>query len=268
METNVSIKNTVREKYAHIANQSKGCGCSCSGGCCGDTAVDYSMIGDDYAHIDGYVQVADLGLGCGVPTEYAGINEGDTVVDLGSGAGNDAFIARHLVGENGRVIGVDMTPDMVTTAIENGAKLGFQNVEFRLGEIEDVPLDNDSTDVVLSNCVLNLVPNKEQAFAEIYRILKPGGHFCISDTVLQGELPENVKRDAELYAGCVSGAIQEADYLNIIKQTGFQDVEVKVKKETPIPDDVLRESLSEADIANLRALTIGVFSITVVGKKM
>ncbi len=268
METNVSIKNTVREKYARIANQSAGCGCSCSGGCCGDTVVDYSMIGDDYAQIDGYVQDADLGLGCGVPTEHAGIKEGDTVVDLGSGAGNDAFIARHLVGENGHVIGVDMTPDMVTKAIENGAKLGFQNVEFRLGEIEDVPVESDSTDVVLSNCVLNLVPNKEKAFSEIYRILKPGGHFCISDIVLHGELPEKVKRDAELYAGCVSGAMQESEYLAIIEKTGFQNVEVKVKKETPIPDGVLRESLNEADIADLRARNIGVYSISVVGKKL
>lgn len=267
METDLSIKNTVREKYTHIANQSTGCGCS--GGCCGgDTAVDYSIMSDDYSKVDGYVQAADLGLGCGLPTEHAGINKGDTVVDLGSGAGNDAFIARHLVGDEGKVLGVDMTPDMVSKAIENGVKLGFQNVEFRLGEIEELPVESDSADVVLSNCVLNLVPNKEVAFAEIFRILKPGGHFCISDIVLHGELPDNVKRDAELYAGCVSGAMQESDYLDIIEQTGFRDVAVKAKKETPIPDDVLRESLSDADIAELRAKNIGVFSITVVAKKI
>ncbi len=262
METDYDIKKTVREKYARIANRSTGCGCS--GGCC---SVDYSMINDDYAQVEGYVRAADLGLGCGVPTEYAGIKKDDTVIDLGSGAGNDAFIARHLVGEDGHVIGVDMTPDMVSSAIENGAKLGFRNVEFRLGEIEDLPIDSNSADVVLSNCVLNLVPDKEKAFSEIYRILKPGGHFCISDVVLQGNLPEAAQRDAELYVGCVSGALQEDDYLAIIQNSGFRDINIVTKKETPIPDDVLEATLSETDIADLRETNVGVYSITVVGKK-
>ena len=235
-------------------------------GCCEET-VDYSVLSEDYSRVDGYVEAADLGLGCGLPTEHAGIREGQTVVDLGSGAGNDVFIARKIVGAAGRVIGVDMTPEMIAKAEKNNAQLGFNNVEFRLGDIETLPVDADDADVVVSNCVLNLVPDKAKAFSEIYRILKPGGHFCISDIVLNGELPESVRRQAELYAGCVSGAMQENEYLDIIRQAGFRDIEVKVKQKTDIPDDVLAAVLSAEEIEELRSLKIGVFSITVVGCK-
>lgn len=264
METNAEIKEIVQQRYGQIARQSSGCGCGCG---CGDN-ISYSVLSEDYAQVEGYVQAADLGLGCGLPTEHAGIITGDTVVDLGSGAGNDAFIARHLVGEQGKVIGVDMTPEMVTKAIENNAKLGYRNIEFRLGEIEELPVESDTVNVVLSNCVLNLVPDKEKAFAEIYRILKPGGHFCISDIVLNGELPVAIQKDAEMYVGCVAGAMQEADYLGIVRRTGFQEVEVKTRIASPIPDDILQTVMSAKEIEQFRAKPVGIFSITVVGKKL
>ena len=170
------------------------------------------MIGDAYRSVEGYVAEADLGLGCGVPTEHAGIRPGDTVLDLGAGAGVDAFVARRLVGEEGKVYGVDMTPDMVAKARANAEKLGYRNVEFRLGEIERLPFERDMIDVVISNCVLNLVPEKARAFAEIHRVLRPGAHFCVSDIVASAPLPEGMRNAAALYVGCVAGAEPEADY--------------------------------------------------------
>ncbi len=196
---------------------------------------------DEYNNLDGYVADADLGLGCGLPTEYAGIKKGDTVVDLGSGAGNDVFVARAIVGDEGKVIGLDMTEEMIEKANLNKAKLGFKNVEFHLGDIEQMPFENNIADVVVSNCVLNLVPDKRKAFSEIYRVLKPGAHFCVSDIVIKGELPAGLKKSAEMYAGCVAGALQQDDYLGIIKETGFRNVEVKKTKVIELPDDVLGE---------------------------
>jgi SAM-dependent methyltransferase len=263
-----NVKEIVKEKYGKIAKKTKSeenCGCSC--GCGPAVEEDYSVFNDDYQNLDGYVAEADLALGCGLPTQHAGIKEGDIVVDLGSGAGNDVFIARSLVGESGQVIGIDMTEEMINKANENKTKMGFENIDFRLGDIENMPINNNGTDVVISNCVLNLVPDKQKAFSEIHRILKPGGHFCISDVVIQGELPVTLQKSAEMYAGCVAGALQKDEYLNIISQAGFTDIEVKTSKTIELPDDLLSEYLSEKELITFRESDLGIFSITVMGRK-
>jgi len=229
--------------------------------------VGYTVMQDEYDHLEGYVADADLGLGCGLPTEFAGIKKGDVVVDLGSGAGNDVFVSRALTGDEGKVIGIDMTQEMIDKARLNNSKLGYKNVEFYLGEIESMPLENSVADVVVSNCVLNLVPNKKKAFAEIYRILKPQGHFCVSDIVIKGELPANLKKSAMMYAGCVAGAIQQDEYLQIIEETGFKNTEIKKTKVIDLPDEILKDYLSEAELKLYRESKVGIFSITVVGEK-
>ena len=260
------VKEIVKEKYGEIATKStSSCGCGC--GSSNNKIVDYTIMSDDYKNVEGYVADADLNLGCGMPTEYAAIKKGDTVVDLGSGAGNDVFIARAITGEKGKVIGIDFTPEMIEKANRNNQKLQYSNVEFKLGEIEEMPLNENIADVVVSNCVLNLVPNKQKAFSEIYRILKPGGHFCVSDIVIKGNLPENLKKSAEMYAGCISGAVQHDEYLGIIKETGFRNIEIKKTKTTSIPDDILKNYLSEEQIAELKKNNFGIFSITVYAEK-
>ena len=267
MSKSDEIKQVVKEKYGEIAaNNSSCCGPT---SCCGtdNKVIDYSIMQDDYTGMDGYVADADLGLGCGLPTEFAGIKKGNTVVDLGSGAGNDVFVARALTGDEGRVIGIDMTEEMVSKANINNAKLGYKNVDFRLGEIEDMPIDNDTADVIVSNCVLNLVPDKVKAFSEMYRVTKPGGHFCVSDIVLKGELPAQLKKSAEMYAGCVAGAIQQDEYLEIIEQAGFKNVEIKKTKVIELPDNILEEYLSSEGMKIYKESKIGIFSITVVGYK-
>jgi ubiquinone/menaquinone biosynthesis C-methylase UbiE len=262
-----ATKQMVREKYSQIAAQTKeqnAASCCGAGGC---STVDYTIFSEDYSAMKGYVEGADLALGCGIPTEFAQIKEGDTVVDLGSGAGNDAFVARALVGEHGKVIGIDMTPAMIDKARDNADALGFNNVEFRLGEIEHIPITANRADVVVSNCVLNLVPDKRSAFAEMFRILKPGGHFSVSDVVLRGELPEALKHDAEMYAGCVSGAIQQAEYLRLLQEVGFENVQVQKEKPIVLPEDVLRQYLQQDEIDRMHANRDGICSITVYGKK-
>lgn len=265
MQNSNEIKEIVKNKYGAIANSTK------SGSCCGcgpsNKIVDYTIMKDEYHNLDGYVADADLGLGCGLPTEFAGIKKGDTVVDLGSGAGNDVFVARAVAGNEGRVIGIDMTEAMIEKANSNNKKLGFTNVEFKLGDIENMPLENEVADVVVSNCVLNLVPDKEKAFSEVFRILKSGGHFCVSDIVLQGDLPANLKKSAEMYAGCVAGAVQQNDYLQIIHKQGFQNIEIKKTKTIVLPDDILINFLSTNEIQMFRQSEIGIFSITVTGYK-
>lgn len=266
MATNEELKQIVKEKYGEIAEKNSSC---CGPTCCEPTnkVVDYTIMQDDYTNLKGYVADADLGLGCGLPTELAGIEEGSTVVDLGSGAGNDVFISRALVGESGKVIGLDFTQEMIDKANDNNRKLGYDNVEFQLGEIENMPIENDVADVVVSNCVLNLVPDKEKAFTEMYRIIKPGGHFCVSDIVLKGELPAGLQKSAAMYAGCVSGAIQQDEYLKILNEAGFINVEVKKTKVIELPDDVLSEFLSDDEIELFRNSNVGIYSITVVGYK-
>ncbi len=269
MKDNTQIKELVKEKYAAIAEQSKdqntaSC-CGATSACCGDEV--YSIMADDYSKLEGYQADADLGLGCGLPTEFAKITEGNTVIDLGSGAGNDCFIARKFTGESGKVIGIDFTDAMIARARNNAEKIGFNNVEFRQGDIEDMPVSSNKADVIVSNCVLNLVPNKHKVFSEIYRVLRPGGHFSISDIVLEGELPVKWKEVAELYAGCVSGAIQKDLYLDIIKETGFANIILQKNKPIIVPDDILANYLSMEEIAEYRNGTTKITSITVYAEK-
>lgn len=268
MQNQTSIKDVVKEKYGAIAEQSKteqtGCGCGCSPN---KKIVDYTVVADDYSELEGYEKDADLGLGCGLPTEFANINKGDTVVDLGAGAGNDVFVASKLVGDGGHVIGIDMTDEMIALPNKNKTKLNIANVNFKLGEIEDLPLNDNSADVVISNCVLNLVPDKNKSFAEIYRILKKDGHFCVSDIVLVGNLPEDFVESAEMYAGCIAGAAQKDEYLAIIKENGFKNIKIKQSKTISIPDEILKQYLDEQQLSNYKNGNIGIFSITVVGSK-
>jgi arsenite methyltransferase len=268
-ETSAGLKKLVMEKYGSIAEQSLSG--QAAGSCCGTASccatIEYEVFADDYTTLEGYQPDADLGLGCGLPTEFAQIKPGDTVVDLGSGAGNDCFVARQIAGETGRVIGIDFTEAMVDRARENVEKLGFNNVEFHEGDIEDIPLPAGTADVVVSNCVMNLVPDKPRAFAETFRILKPGGHFSISDVVLDGDLPEAIVRDAELYAGCVSGAIAIDEYLNIIREAGFSSVTIQKKRVIALPDALLKEYLSREALLEFRLSGAGIYSITVYADK-
>lgn len=269
MNTNTEIKNVVREKYAAIANQSKdqnltSC-CGATSSCSGNDV--YNIMADDYSNLEGYNPDADLGLGCGLPTEFAKIKEGDIVIDLGSGAGNDAFVAIRLTGEKGKVIGIDFTEPMIARARENAEKLGLNNVEFRQGDIEDMPVTANKADVIVSNCVLNLVPNKHKVFSEVYRVLKPGGHFSISDIVLEGQLPARWKEVAELYAGCVSGAIQKKEYLGIIEEAGFKNITLQKDKAIIIPDDILKNYLSADEISEYKKGQTKITSITVYAEK-
>lgn len=263
MSTTNDVKKIVKDKYAEIAVATT------RTGCCGTSSkvIDYSMMNDDYTSLEGYVAEADLGLGCGLPTEFAGIKKGDTVIDLGSGAGNDVFVARAITGDEGKVIGLDFTDEMIIKANFNKDKLGLKNVEFKQGEIEAMPFEDNLADVVVSNCVLNLVPDKTKAFSEILRVLKPGAHFCVSDIVIKGELNDELKKSAEMYAGCVAGALQQDEYLDAIKKTGFKDVEIKKVKTIELPDSILKEYLDEDGIKNYKEKIEGIFSITVVGYK-
>ncbi|WP_460473837.1 arsenite methyltransferase [Emticicia fontis] len=261
------LKEIVRQKYSEIALQdpaTNAASCCGSGGC--STEV-YNIMSDDYTELNGYATDADLGLGCGLPTKFAKIKKGDTVVDLGSGAGNDCFVARAETGDTGHVYGIDFTEAMIEKAKANAQKLGFTNVEFRFGDIEDIPLKDNLADVVVSNCVLNLVPNKKGVFTEINRILKPNGHFSISDIVLVGELPNKIKEVAEMYAGCVAGAIQKTDYLNLIIDTGFQNITLQKEKQIVIPDDILGNYLNPEEIEAFRNQEGGIFSVTVYAQK-
>jgi len=268
MNNETQLKELIKEKYSEIATQSKEVNASsCCGAtaCCGDDI--YNIMADDYTKLEGYNPDADLGLGCGLPTEFAKIKEGDTVIDLGSGAGNDAFVARRITGEKGKVIGIDFTEAMVSRARENAEKLSLNNVEFRLGDIDDIPVTANKADVIVSNCVLNLVPNKHKVFGEIYRVLKPGGHFSISDIVLKGDLPPKWKEAAELYAGCVSGAIQKEKYLGIIEESGFKNITVQKDKPIVIPDEILKNYLTEEEIVDYKKEDTKISSITVYAEK-
>ncbi len=267
MQTAESIKNIVKEKYSEIAKQSKTenqSSCCGSGGC---STTDYTIFCEDYSGLDGYNQEADLGLGCGVPTQFANIQSGNIVIDLGSGAGNDAFVARSIVGEKGKVIGIDMTEAMIEKARLNNDSLGFNNVEFRLGDIEKIPCTSNMADVVLSNCVLNLVPNKQTAFSEIFRVLKNNGHFTISDIVIQGQMPEKLKGIAEMYAGCVSGAIPKEEYLQIIQNAGFTNITIKKEKQIQIPADILSQYFSLEEMEQINKSNLQILSITVYAEK-
>lgn len=267
MKTEAEIKELVRQKYSEIALQDKATNessCCGAGGC--STEV-YNIMTDDYTDLKGYNPDADLGLGCGLPTQFALIKKGDVVIDLGSGAGNDCFVARAEAGENGKIIGIDFTDAMISKARNNAETLGFNNVEFRQGDIEHMPITSNSADVVVSNCVLNLVPNKDQVFKEIFRVLKPGGHFSISDVVLVGKLPDKLKNEAEMYAGCVSGAIQKETYLELIQINGFKDLRIQKEKPIIIPDDILQNYLTAEELYEFKSGNTGIFSISVFAVK-
>lgn len=269
MNNELQTKELVKEKYTAIAEQSQtqnatSC-CGATSSCCGDEV--YNIMADDYTKLEGYNPDADLGLGCGLPTEFAKIKEGDVVIDLGSGAGNDAFIARRFTGAAGKVLGIDFTEAMINKAKANAEKLQLQNVEFRLGDIDDMPVTSNYANVIVSNCVLNLVPNKHKVISEIFRVLKPGGHFSISDIVLEGNLPGKWKEVAELYAGCVSGAIQKQVYLEIIEQAGFTNITIQKDKAIVLPDDILANYLSPEEITEYKNSNTKITSITVYAEK-
>ena len=264
-ETERELKAIVQAKYAAVATGAdEDCGCGPS--CCGDGA-ELSMIGDAYDGVEGYVAEADLGLGCGLPTELANLRLGDVVLDLGSGAGLDAFVARSIVGEAGRVIGVDMTPEMIAKARANAERLGYANVAFLLGDLEALPLEDGSVDVVISNCVLNLVPDKARAFAEMYRVLRAGGHFCVSDVVASGPLPPAIQRSAALYAGCVAGVMEEEAYLAKLREAGFADVRVARQRPIDLPDEALLAYVAPEELAALRRSGVALRSVTVYGER-
>ena len=267
MKTTEELKDIVKEQYGKIALQSKE---DNAASCCGATPTSnkvYNIMMEDYSEIDGYNADADLGLGCGLPTQFAKINKGDTVIDLGSGAGNDAFVARHETGESGKVLGIDFTETMINKARINADKMGYNNVEFRYGDIENMPVADDVADVIVSNCVLNLVPNKTEVISEIYRVLKPNGHFSISDIVLVGDLPDALRQDAEMYAGCVAGAIQKQDYLNQIEKQGFTNITLQKEKVISLPDDILEKYLNSEELESIKTRDIGIFSVTVYAEK-
>lgn len=266
METAEQIKEVVKEKYAQIATQSNEKNGQESA-CCSRSS-NYSIFSEDYSQLEGYDKDADLGLGCGIPTQFANIKTGDVVIDLWFGAGNDAFVVRSIIGEKGKVIGIDMTDAMIEKARLNNDRLGFNNVEFRLGEIEKIPCTSDVADVVVSNCVLNLVPDKAKAFSEIYRVIKKGGHFCVSDIVLIGVLPEKIKKHAEMYAGCVSSAIQKSEYLGFINSAGFSNIEIKKERTLMIPDDILEQYLNAEELEQFKNSKAEIQSITVYAEKL
>lgn len=267
MKTELELKEIVKAKYSEIALQDKETNMSSCCGAGGCSTEVYNIMSDDYTKMEGYVADADLGLGCGLPTEFAKIKEGDVVVDLGSGAGNDCFVARRSAGISGKVIGVDFTPAMIEKARANAEKMGYNNVEFRQGDIENMPITANVADVVVSNCVLNLVPNKHAVLTDIYRVLKPGGHFSISDVVLVGNLPNALRNAAEMYAGCVSGAIQKEVYLELINACGFKNVVLQKEKPIVIPNDILKNYLSDEEITKFNQSDLGIFSVTVYAEK-
>ncbi len=223
---NEDIRSAVRERYAQTARQAAkaGCGCGCGG------ASQSTQLGYERSELGAIPAEADLGLGCGNPTALAGLQPGETVLDLGSGGGIDCFLASRRVGPGGRVIGVDMTPEMIDRARAAARRGGYQNVEFRLGEIENLPVADGTVDAVISNCVINLSPDKGRVFREAFRALKPGGRLLVSDIVLAGELPARLRENVELWAGCLAGAIAEPDYLRLMKEAGFAEVGVVSRK--------------------------------------
>ncbi|MEM6542749.1 MAG: arsenite methyltransferase [Bacteroidota bacterium] len=258
------IKEQVKEAYTRVANSGAGCGCGPT--CCDSPSQDWTLS-ESYAKVDGYEAEADYALGCGIPTEHAKIKEGDTVLDLGSGAGNDVFVARRIVGDSGHVIGVDMTEAMIKRANENKQKLGYENVDFVLGEIEDLPLKDSSIDVAVSNCVLNLVPDKKKAYKEIYRVLNPGGHFSMSDIVIHGILPKGIMNAAEMYAGCISGALRQEDYIQAIKEAGFKNITITKERIIEMPDDVLLSYVNQQELEKFKESENAVVSLGVYAEK-
>jgi len=271
------IRKSVREGYAEIAKSggsccntnAKSCGCNS-----GQSVKDISQsIGYSQEDVNSVPDGANLGLGCGNPIALASLKEGETVLDLGSGGGFDCFLAATRVGEKGRVIGVDMTPEMLERARENARKGNYKNVEFRLGEIESLPVADNTVDIIISNCVINLSPDKERVFKEAYRVLKPGGRLMVSDIVLTKDLPDKVRQSVQAYIGCIGGAMLEADYLGAMEKAGFSDIRIKDEIYTAadsLDDDPTVNALSkDTDLtaAEIRELALTVKSIKVAAVK-
>ena len=260
--TDQDIKEVIKEKYTQVVTSDSSC---CGPSCCSPDIE--TFFNESYDHLQGYSADADYGLGCGIPTEFIEVKKGDTLLDLGSGAGNDAFVAQQLVGDSGQVIGLDMTPAMIEKANENKKKLGVENVRFVLGDIEDMPLESNTVDVVISNCVMNLVPDKKKGYGEVYRVLKPGGRFSMSDIITVGELTPEVRSAAALYAGCVSGALQKEEYLAVVKKAGFKNIRLPKERMIELPDELLLQHLSREAVKDFRASGASIYSITVVAEK-
>ncbi len=268
MKANDKIKEVVKNKYSEIAKVSNLSSCCGPSSCCqSDPSADFTTFQDSYEDLEGYIKEADLGLGCGLPTEFADIKKGDTVVDLGSGAGNDVFVARSITGETGRVIGIDFTEEMIKKAELNNQKLGYSNIDFKLGDIEKLPLEDFFADVIVSNCVLNLVPDKRKAFSEIHRVLKPTGHFCVSDIVIKGELPDRIRKSAEMYTGCVAGALELESYVSLIENIGFKNIKIHKTKTINIPVEVLMKYLNKEEFENYFESGSRIVSLTISGEK-
>ncbi|MGA3084645.1 MAG: arsenite methyltransferase [Thermodesulfobacteriota bacterium] len=230
------IKKVVRDRYAQVAQQKSSC-CGPAASCCGptlQTEILSKRIGYQEEDLKAVPEGANLGLGCGNPLAHSALKEGDTVIDLGSGAGFDCFLAANQVGKNGRVIGVDMTPEMIDKARQNAQKGNYANVEFRLGEIENLPVADNKGDMIISNCVINLSPDKPRVFKEAFRVLKPGGRLMVSDVVLLKELPEEIKNSVSAYVSCLGGAVMKEDYLEAVKEAGFAEIRIMDEKTFPV----------------------------------
>jgi arsenite methyltransferase len=241
-----NIKTMVKKRYGEIAKASSSCCCSCDCGSGNDAKKQSGKVGYSKKEMDAVPNGSNLGLGCGNPTALASIRKGETILDLGAGAGFDCFLAANETGPKGRVIGIDMTPEMIKKARENAKKGGYKNVDFRMGEIEKLPVEDKSVDLIISNCVINLSPEKQKVFNEAFRVLKPGGRLMVSDLVLNGRLPEKVRKSAAAYYGCVAGAEQKKEYLRKIEKAGFK--QVKVKAEARFTMDIFEKSgIAEAE---------------------
>ncbi len=247
------VKDYVKKRYGEIAKNNKSC---CSSSCCSSSENISEIIGYSKKELADIPKEAILGLGCGNPVALAGLKEGETVLDLGSGAGIDVFLASKRIGASGKVIGVDMTKDMIKKADSLAKERGYKNVEFRLGEIEDLPVEDCSIDVVISNCVINLCPDKKRAFSEIFRVLRNGGRLMISDLVTSGELPREVKSSFDAWAGCIAGALERDNYLNIIREVGFLDI--KIVNETSYTVDVSKDLEGKIVSINIEAHKVSV----------
>ena len=263
------IKSYVKERYGGIARSGGGCGCG--SGCCGSPAPDTiaKVIGYSEDELAAVPEGANLGLGCGNPTAIAALKPGETVLDLGSGAGFDAFLAARQVGQTGKVIGVDMTPDMLSKARANAVKGGITNVEFRQGEIEELPVESGTVDTIISNCVINLSPDKPKVFAEAFRVLKPGGRIAVSDIVLTEPLPDYVRDSVAAYTACVAGAVLKDEYLDAIKRAGFQNIEIVGENVFDLDFlDMAPELMKEAEALGLTLEKIAHISETIVSIKV
>lgn len=266
MSTVEDYKNGLRQRFTEIVYQSEEFAeeeCGCGSGCGCQTSSET----DAYTNEPGYHPYADLGLGTGMPTRHAGIKEGDTVVDLGSGAGIDCFLARELAGITGKVIGVDMTEKMVEKARKNSETAGYNNVEFRLGEIENLPVSDKTAQVVIGNGVMSLTPDKEKAFSEVYRILKHHGQLCISDIMVRGNMPKEMRMEADLFMGCLAGSLQVGEYLKMLEKAGFEEISVKDEKKLELPDAMLHYYLPPDEALEYREGSLGVYSITLSAEK-